>query len=314
MAEYDSGDHWFSGRDTDVLLYRVNRRPLDMGTLFEGLYEEQQPEDSLRHVQENLLDFEPLAVTGTQYRRYWYVGNIRVDLQRGYMTGRIGWRRDLETVEEDYDPATRSWRDQIRPGQRTAVAPFAYLREGHYLGVLHHPDFTERNVPDAFRQLLNNAETEKEQPTTDWDVEPVGNTQEFYDWLRRTDRVTRLDFVFKRPNHDAEPEFRAIWAQLDEFKAKTMRHQIATDATAETGLNTHAILQDPTVKGFLMAAMAAFGYAIGRGVRLGRVVTYDQRSQVARARLADVAPDWEAATTQVLQGLIEAVQRRRDNQ
>lgn len=301
--------HWFSGRELDVLVYKVNRRPLYVDTLFAEVYRERQPEDSLRHLQENILEHDPTTVSGTAYKRTWQIGNVRADLTRGFLTGRLGWRREGEAVAADWDAERRAWVDRVVPGDHSAVAPFAFIRDGRYLGVLRHPAFDEKTVAQVLAQLLNAAEQQREEPTTDWDVEPVGDKEEFYAWLARTDLVTSVEFVFKRPNPDAEPEFVELFERLNFLRAEQIREVVSTRDYRE-GLNKEALRIEPATRAFIAAAMVAYGYLVGRGLRRGRKVKYDQRSKVARERVADVGVSWEDATSQVLAAVQRAGRRK----
>lgn len=309
--EVDS-QHWFADKEIDVLLYRVNRRPLLAGTLFADALEAERPPDVLVHLQENILEHDPTTESGRRFKRTWQIGNVAVDLDARILTGRLGWRRSGEELATDWDAAAREWIDRVVPGDRSAVSPFAFVADGRYVGVLKHSSFTEQTIAQVLTALLNRAEKERAFPTTDWDVEPVGDASEFYDWLAATDRVTKLELVFKRPNPDAEPAFAELFARLDAMRADSIREIITTKA--EDGLNKEAVRTEPVTQAFITAAMVAFGYLVGRGVNNGRKVTYDQRKQVARERILGVSPTWQGATQQVLTAVRQAIRRHRSNE
>jgi len=297
---------WFADKDVDTLLYRVNRRvPAAGPTLFS------QPENVLEHMEQVLAVSVPYE-TGRRHRRLWHIGNKRFDHAAGTLTGRVGWTRSTETFTPVWDDERQEWADRIIPGDVTVVAPFAFTDDGRYLGVLRSSTFSETTVADVFRHILNAGEARRVESSTEWDVEPIGDLQGFYDWVDSTDRVVGVEFVFKRPNPDAEREFEQLFARLDELEASQIRESI-TAGDDRRGLSKGALRREPISVMFIAAAMAAFGYLKGRGVLGGRRVTYDQRSQVARERIENVPASWDGATEEVLEAVRRArASRRRD--
>jgi hypothetical protein len=302
----ESTQRWFAGKDVDTLLYKINRRtPLTGETLFPP------PDDVLSHLEE-VLSFPVSYETGRAHKRLWHIGNKVFDYAAGTFTGRVGWTRSAEVVSPEWDEEHQEWSDRIVPGDVTVVAPFAFIASGRYLGVLRHSSFSETTVADVFTQILNRGEARRAVPTTEWDVEPVGDEQEFFEWVAATDRVTKVDFVFKRPNPDAERAFEALFARLDSLEARQIREAILA-RDDDRGLNKQALRQDPTSRQFIAAAMAAFGYVVGLGFLRGRRVKYDQRRQVARERIENVAATWDGATEEVLGAVNRALRRRRQD-
>jgi hypothetical protein len=297
---------WFAGKDVDTLLYRVNRRTPAAGpTLFS------QPQDVLDHLEQVLAASVPYE-TGRSYRRLWHIGNKTFDRTAGTLTGRIGWTRSTETFTPVWDDERQEWADRVVPGDVTVVAPFAFISDGRYLGVLRSSTFSETTIADVFRHILNAGEARRTELSTEWDVEPIGDLQGFYEWVDSTDRVVAVDFVFKRPNPDAEREFEQLFERLNELAASQIRESI-TAGDGGRGLSKQALRNEPVSKMFIAAAMAAFGYLRGRGFVRGRTSTYDQRSQAARERIENVSASWDGATEEVLEAVRRARARRRQD-
>jgi hypothetical protein len=288
------------------LLYRINRRtPATGETLFP------QPDSVLRHLQE-VLSISGSAETGRAHKRLWHIGNKVFDYRAGCLTGRVGWTRPQEVLAPLWDDDRQEWADRVVPGDVTVVAPFAFNADGRYLGVLRHSSFQERTIADVFLQILNQGEARRQEPSTDWDVEPVGDVQSFYEWVASTERILDVEFVFKRPNPDAEREFEELFARMNDLEASQIKEAIAA-RNADSGLNKQALVNEPISRMFIAAAMAAFGYVVGHGFRYGRNSTYDQRRRVAREGIENVAPSWDGATEEVLEAVRRAwVRRRRD--
>lgn len=307
MSEQGSGGspvHWFSDRDVDVLLYKINRRVLDRGTLFEERHREAQPRDPLEHVQVNLADFRPSAESGRRHKREWQVGNL--ERVGDVLVGRLGWQRSGQTLATVFDEASQTWVDREVAGDVSGVSAFALVGDGRLLGVMRHPTFAGKTIAKVFTELLNNAERQRREPTTDFDVEPVGDSQTFFAWLDDVDLVTQVEFTFKRPNPDAEESFQELFDRQEAYGADELRETIKS-AGSNHGLHKGAFREDPVAAMFLAAAMAAYGYVKARGRRRGKQANFDQRANVARESLVDVGDSWDSAT----EAVVEAVRRRR---
>lgn len=303
----EPSQHWFAGKDVETLFYKVNRRPPVSGeTLFAP------PPSVLDHLRE-VLSVHAVVESGRRYKREWRIGNKVFNEEAGILTGMIGWNRTTASLASVWDDERQSWVDRVVPGDVSAVAPFAFVADGRFLGILRHSSFSETTLAVVFRDLLNRGEASRAAPTTDWDVEPVGDEQKFYDWVASTDQVLDVEFVFKRPNPDAEREFEALFARMDELEARQIRESIKARDT-ERGLSKQALRTEPVSRMFIAAAMAAFGYVVGKGVSNGRRVKYDQRRNAARERIANVSPTWDAATEEVLGAVRRLMARRRQDE
>lgn len=289
------GELWFSKPGQEVLFYRINRRPIGGDpSLF-------QPDvDLLGHLERVLEPAEP-AFSGTKYQRTWQLGDLRFDRTRGAFSGRLGWARSGEAMGQVWDQQEHSWLDRVVSKDDSAVSPVAFSATGRILGVLKNPSFsTESVLGSVLSQILNRGELQTDFPTTEWSVEPLGDTQEFYEWLDNLDQLLILRMVFARPNPDGEAEFQDLFERLDRYEADQIKEEIrARDQTV--GLKKEAVKDDPMTQGFMIAALKyAFGRVWAKGKKRGRTVQYDQRKQVARASIDFVGSDWETATKSVL--------------
>jgi hypothetical protein len=294
---------WFAGKEVDVLFFKINRRPPITGeTLFPP------PSNILTHLAEVLA--RPVEIeTGRAHKRLWHIGNKIFNYEAGVLTGRVGWSRSTQVVASVWNEEEQAWEDAEVPGDVSAIAPFAFVADGRYLGILRHSSFSETALATVFRDALNRGESRRSSPSTDWDVEPVGDEQGFYEWVASTDRLLKVEFVFKRPNPDAEREFEDLFERMDALAARQIRESI-TAQDDERGLNKQALRNEPISRSFIAAAMAAFGYVIGRGIVSGRRATYDQRRQAAHQRLENVSASWQDATEEVLRAVGRARDRR----
>lgn len=306
FPEADPGQHWFAGKDVDVLIYRINRRPPIAGETLMG-----QPEDLMHHMEEVLRLAQGTVETGRRHKRDWRIGNKAFDFQAGTFRGMVGWARTGSAWSSVWDDEDQAWVDRVVPSDVSAVAPFAFTVDGRYLGVLRHSSFSETTVNTVFRDFLNRGEQARLPfPTTDWDVEPVGDEQGFYEWVDSMDSVLSVDLTFRRPNPDAEREFEELFARLDELRAEQIKEKISA-RDPERGLDKQALRSEPRTRAFIVAAMAAFGYIVGKGLFHGRQTGYDQRKRIARERIDNVAATWDEATDEVFGAVRQARARRR---
>jgi len=303
----ESGQHWFAGRDVQVLLFRINRRPYaGPETLFDDLFV--PPTSVLDHLEEVLRDPRPVD-SGRRYKRTWRIGNKRFDHRLGLFTGMIGWARSEISVGNVFNEVTDEWVDRFTSSDITAVAPFAFRADGRYLGILKHSSFEEKTLAHVFQEFLQRGERSRPSFATDWAVEPVGDEQEFIDWMNSVDSVQSVEFIFRRPNPDAEREFEDLFQRLDALEASQIKEVIAA-RDAERGLNRENLQRDPSSRGFIAAAMVAFGYLVGRGTLDGGKVKYDQRERAAREEIQNVSPSWEGATAEVARAVARWLDRR----
>lgn len=299
------GGHWFAGKDLAVLVFKVNRRPV---TADPSLFE--PPADSLEHLDETLRRLRRPVRSGRRYQREWRVGNLNLDDFEGTLTGMLGWSRSGEALTNTWDEDAQEWQDVTVASEASGVAPFAFLQERGFIGVLRHPSFTESTVQWVLTEMLNRGERQSRVPTVNWAVEPVGDPSEFDQWLDAADSVTELKFVFERPNPDAEDAFEELFARLDRLEAEKIRETI-TARDQRVGLSKEGLRSDPVSRGFIAAAMAAYGFVVGKAYRGGKRVVYDQRNQALREPVNDVQPDWPSATEQVLDAVRRVTRRRR---
>lgn len=304
-ATEDEGSHWFAGKDLAVFVYKVNRRPIGADPL---LFE--PPPDTLAHLDATLRRLRRPVQSGRRFQRDWRVGNLARDEFEGSLTGMLGWSRSGEALANVWDEDAQEWRDVVVASEVSGVAPFAFLQDKGFIGVLRHPSFAERTVQLVLTEMLSRGEQQSGVPTVNWAVEPVGDPSEFYQWLDAAETVTELKFVFERPNPDAEKAFEDLFLRLDRLEAERIRETI-TARDKQVGLSKEGVRSDPTSQGYIMAAMAAFGFVVGTAYRAGKKFVYDQRNQALREPVQNVEPDWPSATEQVLEAVRRVTSRRR---
>ncbi len=290
---------WFARRDTTTLLiYRVNRRPLPAPTLFA-----EQPDDVLDHITEVLL-FGEMVETGRSNKREWILGNRDIDLKTRTLSGQIGYERPAERSADRYDEDAQEWRDVVDVIEQTARAPFVFSAESRILGILQHPTFSERTIPNVFTTLLNRGEDARAGQSTEWDVEPILDEIEFLEWLRQAESVEQVSFLAKLPNPSGLPEFEPVWSRLEEREAKSVR-EIMEARDPDRGLQ--GIDADSIARAYIAMASQGFGYVKGRRKRDNRQETYDQRSQVKRHIFSNLPRTWPEVKVLIIDYLLRSL-------
>jgi hypothetical protein len=289
---------WFSGHDGEVVLLKVNRRPLAQTDLFS-----RPIEDVFDHFSHVLLLGEPVQ-TGTAHRRTWLVGNRRIDTDRRLLSGRVGWKKVEPIAETLFDEKAKSWVDTVGGSESSATSAFVFDPDNRVLAIALHPSFRVTTLATVFRRLLNQGERETlDGATTDWDVEPLLDGREFKQWLASVDAVQVLRFNAKLPNPDALDSFEPVIGRMKRAEAKTMR-EIIEARDPERGLQHLA--DDEVFRAYVAMGEAGFGYVTARGTQNVRPTTYDQRDRTTRVAIAfpDTWPELIAV-------IIEFLLRRR---
>ncbi len=289
---------WFTGKTGTVLLYRVNRRPWAAQTLAGD-----QPPSVMDHLLEVLSFGQSVTAGRGRNVRDWILGNESTLEDGTVLSGQIGWHRQSERVTDQFDPATKTWKDSVESAAVTARAPFVFHSPSRILGVLKHPTFSETTVAQVFETLLRQGEERREWPSTEWSVEPILDETDFLNWLRTVDAVQNVNLVARLPNPDGLEEFGSVWDAMERHRARLLQ-QIMEAADPEVGLIN--IQEDQRVREHIAMSTNGFGYVTAKGVRDGRKVTYDQRNQVARESTEELGPSW----VDTAQDVLDVIRRR----
>ena len=242
---------WFSNRSVSVVVFRINRRPRSQGSLFRP-----RQENFMDHLREVLLYGESIRV-GKRGNRRWRLGHQRIDPAGRFIAGILGWETQ-ETHQQDYfDRSSAQWVPGVATNSRVTLAPFSIHIASRRLFVVKHHTFRETTIATVFRKLLNQGEQTSITPTTDWDVQPLLDEEDFEDWLCDIAVLDQIKFVAKLPNPDAEEEFLELIEQMEEIQAGKLTH-ILTAADTEAGLSKR--LQENRITRALMH-MSKQGYA-----------------------------------------------------
>lgn len=298
--------HWFTDRSLEVLIYKINRRPLVAAQLAPF----NPPEDLYEHLK-LVLKSTHVERTGRKTQRDWRVGNLRFDDNRREVVGRIGWTRSSEALESDWDEESHSFVEKVDTRTNSAVTPFSIVVDGELVGVLRHSSFTtEDTVHQVLQRILRDGEEDRGTPEVQWNVDPMGDPQRFDDWFSSMDQVLSLNLVVKRPNPDNAGEFENIEKRLEVLEAELIQQNIkARDETV--GLDKQAVRQDPWIKSFIDAAMRSYGWVKAKGRKDGKQKSFNQQKQDSlREPIDDVGADWETAERNVLEALRNVRDRR----
>lgn len=212
--------------------------------------------------------------------------------------GQIGWMRTDLRSSDRYNMAERRWEDVIEDAEVSARAPFVIDTRSRLLGVLQHRSFRPpKNIAYVFQTLLRQGENGRADASTEWSVEPILDTAEFSEWLRRVDAVDRIRMVAKLPNPDALPEFGPVWQRMQAHKAKLLSEAMEA---ADPALGLQGLGEDEQVRAFLAMGANGVSYLVADGHEGGRRRTFDQRERVAREHTGDLAPSWSEVFRTIL--------------
>lgn len=283
---------WFADKEGTVLFYRVNRRPFPQPTFFS-----EQPASILDHIVEVLLFGEEVLKEGRSARRIWLLGNRRIDLSTGSITGRVGWESINEVSVSRFDHGENEWVDSIESNEKSAWAPFVFDAGTQILAILKHPSFPEKTLANVFEEILRRGETARPNASTEWSVEALLAASSFYEWLSSMDAVLKVTLVSKLPNPGISSEFYPVWGQMEERKARIRRLELEA-ADEREGLV--GIGDDEEVRAGVAMAEASYGYVTGRGVRRGRRNSFDGRNKTRRVETEPLPANWAEVAGMIL--------------
>lgn len=286
-------NHWFFEKETSVLLYKINRRPIAQANLLTS-----QPDDFRQHLEEVLVFGPPIVTSAKGTERSWRLGSKNIDEEAGILSGEVGWSQPHPEARDEYDDEELRWRDAVEEKSITARSVFAIDLRTRELGVLQHPSFAPQTIASVFTDILNLGEERRDARSTDWMVEPELDEPEFRAWLASTDVVEKVTFVARLPNPDSMDEFADLFARMEEIEAGEIREEIKPK-NPETGLKR--ITEEPLSKQFVAAASFAFGYIIASGRRQARQTRYDQRQRVRKERTPPLPDSWSGALREVIE-------------
>lgn len=273
------------------------------------MFSEEPPLSVLDHISQ-VLPFGQEVVTGRRNKRYWKLGNKRLEENESLLTGQVGWESRSTEAKDKYDEEAKAWVDAVGERGRSARVPFVFDGDDKMrtLAILKHPTFTETTLPVVFKQLLEGGESARITSSTEWDVEPIGDTESFRQWLRST-KVTRVRFVAKRPNPDGLDALGPVWDRIRRHRAREIRESMEA-ADSEDGLAD--LEDDPIFNSYMNMSERAWGYATAEGFRGERRTQFDQRAKVARRRTDDLPRSWRGAIA-VMRAIIFELRRQRDS-
>lgn len=273
----------FAGRSGRLLLFRVNRRPLEGDNLFadSGI-----PGDVFDHF---LRVFVPgyVVVTGRGHQRTWRAGGLEEDREARVVTGRLGWEPRREDVVPAWSENDLDWSSSRPSPQGGRLLPFGFDGDSRLLTVLRDSKTPPSTLAEVFQRILRDNEMKRLDRSTKWSVEPVLDRQDFLSWLRDLDVVTEVSFTAKLPN--PEPgAFEDVIERLKLRHATSLTETLRSDR--ETGL--HNVEEDPVFRTGLALGEKSFATVTGAGLNNGAEDTWNGRDRVASEPIQEMPARW----------------------
>lgn len=277
------------GLDAELMMFRVNRRPMEQRTLFDATAASRRDTEAVEHLWQVLGQVQTIATEAGGRTRKWRLGDVdRQPLEAGDMVwGTFGFERDGVASGAEYDEEARSWTATREERHIADVVPFIFDGETRLLGVVKRPEFRPNRVAWVLTRMLREAEDRLEPPSSiQWTVEPVVNQQAFYDWLRETPVVLSLTMEVRLHNHDIEEEMEELEERLTAKGAKQRTTRYSAQDPSE-GLQ--GLAQDQEVQAHLAEGALGFGSVRGSGrTGAGAKSTFDERRSTARQPVGEL--------------------------
>ena len=290
---------WFAGQPGSWVIFRVNRRPLQVPRLTTP----EAPDDVLNHFRGMLAPGWPVT-TGKNPQRVWRIGGVQVD--DDVLTGRLGWQPLGEEEVADWSEEEKDWVSTVESTHGGRVLPFGFDAETRLLAVLAEPRGTAATVAVVFESVLQENEDELgEEASTDWSVEPVLDRRDFLSWLKKTDVVERVGFTAKLPNPEPRDAFSELYERMQARRADSFTEEMRS--TQETGLT--GIEKDKDFSQAIIMGEHGFAQLRGSGTEDGKRVSYNQNSRVARVGEEEMPADWASVRALVARTLKTKIRR-----
>jgi hypothetical protein len=280
----DAKPLWQPGEPGELLLYRVNRRPIGA----DSMLPEEIPDDVLDHFNRVLPNGWKVETKGGGGNRIWRSGGVERDPGARVITGKLGWHPAEEEAVTDYDEQAEDWVTSIEAPHGRVVLPFAFDGDTRILAVLRMGRSRAATIGRVFETILKENECELERPTTDWSVEPILDPRDFKQWLESMDVVSEVQFVAKLPNPTPNDAYKDVFKRMEERRATRLIENIHSNRAA--GLQN--VQEDAEFR--QAEAMASEGFATLKGVgeRDGRKTRYNQNERVRRATINNLPGSW----------------------
>jgi hypothetical protein len=279
----ETESNWFAGHPGQILLFRVNRRPMWEDSLLPG----EMPSDPYEHFVRMLAPGHEV-VTGRRSQRIWRVGGLHRDDAGRTLVGKLGWvARDEEMVPEWSEPE-KDWVTTASP-KGGKVVPFGFDGETRLLAVLRERRSAPSTVAYVFERILRDNEFDGRAPTTEWSVEPVLDAADFLSWLKTLDTVHHVSFTAKLPNPEPRDAFRDLAERMAARRATRYTESLRSDR--EEGLS--GIEEDRDVRQAIAMGEQGFATLRGEGRRGESLSQYSQTNRVAKERVEELPEGWE---------------------
>lgn len=275
---------WFANREGEVVVYRVNRRPLGAETLFPA----QQPDDVFDHFTRMLAPgWEVVSGRGNQ--RIWRIGGVERDPASQLLTGKLGWVPRGEEVVPEWSAEDKDWLANFAAPHGGRILPFGFDGESRLLAVVRDGTSAPNTIGAVFQKVLRENERELADPTTEWSVEPILDARDFLSWLDALDVVVSVSFTAKLPNPEPRADFADLVQRMERHHATTFTETYKSRrAEGLTGVE-----DDPDFKQAVAMGTQGFATLRGRGRVDGTITHYGQEEAVASERIEELPSTWE---------------------
>ena len=287
----------WAGGSGQLRVYRVNRRPLAVPSLFDEADPLAAPDQSWAHLLA-IVGSVTTQVTGKPPRqRRWSLGNVVLTEHDGeeVLLAILGFTRSEESSDLKFNEAERRWTASSGAQQVGEVVPVIVEPQGRLLGVLDRPDFGRIRVGQVLSSMLQGADDFRisndesisaDRSVVEWSVELVERRDAFYTWVKQTPVVRTVTMKLRPPNPDS-PE--ALREAMDAIRRRRADYELTRWSTNHPeGLSNLA--DDPEVGVHAEAAHNAWGSITADGrTETGTKTKYSSATSHARAPLGELA-------------------------
>lgn len=210
-------------------------------------------------------------LTVTRYNRTWRFSQPK-GVGRGFLVGKLGFVSPMTETRTDYDEDRKDFIESSVDSRQGHYVQWAVDLSSRVIAFADKPpDIRFQSFFGAFGGLLC------ENPEIGLTLEHILESEKFFDWASKLDRITKFRANIRAPNPDFASRPQIIVALLQDTNADSARVEL----TSNESLNTEKTIHD-------LVEYGEDGYStiMAHGEESGQQKVFDSRRQVSARRLS----------------------------
>ena len=209
----------------------------------------------------------------SRYGRMWRFS--KPIYKHEFVMGKLGYMTSGKETKTYYDEKRKDFIEQP-----------VDMKQGHYVQWVvdlstqviafetKPPDIRYQSFVGAFKDLLN------ENPDTNLTIESIVESDKFFEWAKKVDRVTKFTAKLRTPNPDFASRPRIIRELLEDTDADSAKVEINKNRESDETLNT-----EKTIRDLVEYGEEGYSTVIAHGFKDGTRRIFDSKRQTPIERI-----------------------------